>query len=398
MDYARRVGLDFVHFMQSYPTQGGRGLWGAGRMGAGWQLGQPTGSLACVRLVPRLRMLIGGPVCCTHVWYNPGAARIEHRRCLQHHRLLHLISCARGALPPSLHAGARHCAPGPSRQRGCVACGLVCGPAAWQPWVAAAGCHVGPPAALAAMWGPPSMSLAAGRRARAPSPSMCSGEVMLVPANVMNLWLAKFEAKFKRDPDFLTRQVGGRAGWVVGRVGQGVRRRFLRRMQVAGATASLCAAGCPCMLHMCILARHPARACSLHDYVWRTPRPPCKLNHTSHCSPTEGAAITHTVVEGGTLEAPNDWIQHEARAGRAGCCLRLARGATAPCAPTKRKIRGKAISLPWREVEPFARGVVARSAQITGKTPKKQPSSLRVGVGLPCFIGRFAKKGASVHF
>lgn len=30
---------------------------------------------------------------------------------------------------------------------------------------------------------------------------------MLVPANVMNLWLTKFQAKFKRDPDFLTRQV-----------------------------------------------------------------------------------------------------------------------------------------------------------------------------------------------
>lgn len=32
------------------------------------------------------------------------------------------------------------------------------------------------------------------------------GEVMLVPANVMALWLAKFEAKFRRDPDFLTRR------------------------------------------------------------------------------------------------------------------------------------------------------------------------------------------------
>jgi hypothetical protein len=44
-----------------------------------------------------------------------------------------------------------------------------------------------------------------------------AGEVMLVPANVMNLWLAKFENKFKRDPDFLTRQVGvGRTGGSVG--------------------------------------------------------------------------------------------------------------------------------------------------------------------------------------
>jgi len=34
------------------------------------------------------------------------------------------------------------------------------------------------------------------------------GEVMMVPANVMSLWLNKFQHKFKRDPDFLTRQVG----------------------------------------------------------------------------------------------------------------------------------------------------------------------------------------------
>lgn len=39
-----------------------------------------------------------------------------------------------------------------------------------------------------------------------PTQMVNGGEVMLVPANVMNLWLTKFQAKFKRDPDFLTRQ------------------------------------------------------------------------------------------------------------------------------------------------------------------------------------------------
>ena len=29
---------------------------------------------------------------------------------------------------------------------------------------------------------------------------------MLVPANVMALWLDKFERRFRRDPDFLTRR------------------------------------------------------------------------------------------------------------------------------------------------------------------------------------------------
>ncbi|GBF96836.1 hypothetical protein Rsub_09692 [Raphidocelis subcapitata] len=39
-----------------------------------------------------------------------------------------------------------------------------------------------------------------------PTQAVNGGEVMLVPANVMALWFAKFERKFRRDPDFLTRQ------------------------------------------------------------------------------------------------------------------------------------------------------------------------------------------------
>ncbi|KAI8465157.1 MAG: hypothetical protein J3K34DRAFT_437891 [Monoraphidium minutum] len=39
-----------------------------------------------------------------------------------------------------------------------------------------------------------------------PTQVVNGGEVMLVPPNVMNLWLNKFQAKFRRDPDFLTRQ------------------------------------------------------------------------------------------------------------------------------------------------------------------------------------------------
>ncbi len=32
------------------------------------------------------------------------------------------------------------------------------------------------------------------------------GDALLVPTNVLELWLRKFEAKFARDPDFLLRR------------------------------------------------------------------------------------------------------------------------------------------------------------------------------------------------
>jgi len=37
-------------------------------------------------------------------------------------------------------------------------------------------------------------------------PASPRGDALLVPTNVLELWLRKFEARFARDPDFLLRR------------------------------------------------------------------------------------------------------------------------------------------------------------------------------------------------
>jgi len=40
-------------------------------------------------------------------------------------------------------------------------------------------------------------------------PTTPRGDTLLVPANVLELWLRKFDTKYSRDPDFLLRLEAG---------------------------------------------------------------------------------------------------------------------------------------------------------------------------------------------